>query len=44
MSITGTMTFGSDEREINEFGNIGISASLEKGQSRGELFGHTVSW
>lgn len=44
MSISGTMTYGSAEREIDEHGNISISASHNKGQTRGEAFDHTVSW
>jgi hypothetical protein len=44
MSISGTMTYGSAEREINEQGSVSISASYNKGQTRGEVFGQTVSW
>ena len=44
MSIKGTMTYGSAEREIDEQGDVSISASHHKGQTRGEVFDHTFSW
>ena len=44
MSIKGTMTYGSAEREIDEQGDVSISASHHKGQTRGEVFGQTFSW
>ncbi len=44
MSISGTMTYGSAEREIDEQGDVSISASHHKGQTRGEIFDHTFSW
>ena len=44
MSISGTMTYGSADREIDEQGDVSISASHHKGQTRGEIFDHTFSW
>ena len=44
MSISGTMTYGSAEREIDEQGDVSISGSHHKGQTRGEVFDHTFSW
>ena len=44
MSATGIMTYGTAEREINEQGSVSISASHNKGQTRGEVFDQTVSW
>ena len=44
MSMRGTMTYGSAEREIDEYGSISISASDHKGQTRGDVFGKTISW
>ena len=44
MSISGTMTYGSAEREIDEQGSVSISGSDQKGQTRGEVFDQAVSW